>query len=344
MVRVIVVFLVIFFLSCTTKEDFSSVILKRDSPEVSIAFGSCAHSYDTLEIFGAINQQNPDVWVWLGDIVYGDTHDMAVLREKYDRQKAKPEYQQLLKQSKVVGIWDDHDYGVNDGGKFYAKKKESKEELLRFLDVAENDPVRSREGAYASYSVMAGDKEIKIILPDTRYFRDTLMADTLTTARYLPNQAGNVLGEEQWSWLKTELEQSSADLHIIGMSIQLIAEEQGYEKWANFPTERQRFFQLLTEVSAETPTLIISGDRHMAELSMIEIDGLNYPLYDLTASGLTHTWGMSRPEPNQYRIDSLIVAKNFGLLDISFPEGLPNVNLQVQNELGAVLLNKVIRY
>jgi alkaline phosphatase D len=163
-------------------------------------------------------------------------------------------------------------------------------------------------------------------------------------ARYLPNKTGTLLGKEQWAWLKSELKQSKADLHIIGMSIQLIAEEQGYEKWANFPVERERFFKLLAEVSTEIPTLIISGDRHIAELSKIEIQGLNYPLYDLTASGLTHTWGMAWPEPNQHRIDSLIVSKNFGLLDISFPEGSPIVNMQVQNELGKVLLDRQISY
>ena len=344
MIRTGIIILIVVFFGCEVKEEFSATIITRDSPEVSIAFGSCAHSYDTLEILNAVNSQKPDVWVWLGDIVYGDTHDMTVMREKYDRQKAKPEYQELLAQTRVIGIWDDHDYGVNDGGKYYSKKKASKEELLRFLDVAENDPVRSREGAYAAYSVTAGDKEIKIILPDTRYFRDTLDPDTLTLARYLPNTSGTVLGEAQWSWLRQELEQSTADLHIVGMSIQLIAEEQGFEKWANFPRERERFFNLLKEASATVPTLVISGDRHIAELSKIDIEGLGYPLYDLTASGLTHTWGMARPEPNKYRVDSLIVTKNFGLLDIGFPEGSPVVNLQVLDEAGKVLLNEEISY
>ena len=207
--------LVIASSSCMENEKFSEIIYSDELPEVRIAFGSCAHSYDTLKIFDAINAEEPAVWIWLGDIVYGDTHDMSVLRQKYDRQKVQQEYQELLERTKVVGIWDDHDYGINDGGRYYSKRVESKEELLRFLDVAERDPVRSREGAYASYSVLAGDKEIKIILPDTRYFRDTLAPDTLTIARYLPNETGTILGETQWQWLARELATSTADLHYL---------------------------------------------------------------------------------------------------------------------------------
>ena len=150
MIRLSAFLILLSLFSCQDKEEFSDIIYRDELPEVRIAFGSCAHSYDTLKIFDAINAQEPEVWIWLGDIVYGDTHDMKVMREKYERQKAKPEYQQLLKQSKVIGIWDDHDYGVNDGGKYYSMRDESKEELMRFLDVEENDPVRSREGAYAS--------------------------------------------------------------------------------------------------------------------------------------------------------------------------------------------------
>ena len=331
------------FTYCTNPGEESQSVLQIDSNQTRIAFGSCAHSYDTLKIFEPINELKPDMFIWLGDIVYGDTHDMSVLREKYDIQKAKPEYQQLLSQSKVIGTWDDHDYGINDGGKYYSMKDESKEELLRFLDVPTSDPIRKREGAYSKYGVQVEDKLVKILLLDTRYFRDTLNADTVTLARYLPNPEGDMLGAAQWQWLEQELSDDSTDFFIIGSSIQLIAEEQGFEKWANFPAARNRFFDLL-EKTGDTPALIISGDRHIAEMSMIELEDASYPVYDLTASGLTHTWGMSRDEPNKYRQGELIVSKNFGLLDIKFVNGLPVVEAKVINEVGETLLEQTIQY
>jgi len=328
-------------ISCTQTN--TSQETDAGSNEITIAFGSCAHSYDSIPIFNAVVSHNPAVWVWLGDIMYGDSHDMAVLKKKYDIQKEKPEYKRLMSTSKIIGIWDDHDYGINDGGKYYSKKKESKELLLDFLDVAKDDPVRNHDGAYSDHDITFGDKLVKIILLDTRYFRDTLDPDLGSTARYLPNMEGDILGEEQWQWFETTLKNSKADFHILGSGIQLIADEQGYEKWGNFPKSRERMFNLLAEINPK-PLIIISGDRHIAEVSKMDIPGLSYPLYDFTASGLTHTWGMYWPEPNQYRIDSLIAAKNFGIVKLDLQQASPVVTLEVRGENNELIQKIKIEY
>lgn len=336
-------FLLAGIISCNQKSETTEEASILDSGEITIAFGSCAHSYDSMPIFDAVVAHKPAVWVWLGDIMYGDSHDLTVLKNKYDIQKAKPEYQQLISTSKIIGVWDDHDYGVNDGGKNYSKKDESKELLLDFLDVAEDDPVRDHDGVYSEYDLSIADKLVKIILLDTRYFRDTLAADIGGTARYLPNNEGDILGEDQWQWLEKTLRQSKADFHILGSGIQVIADEQGYEKWANFPKSRERLFSLLAEVNPK-PLIIISGDRHIAEVSKLELPGLDYPLYDFTASGLTHTWGMYWPEPNQYRVDSLIVAKNFGLIKLDWQQENLTVTLEVRGEEDELIQQIIIDY
>lgn len=330
-------------ISCNQQSKPKEVLAVVAGNEITIAFGSCAHSYDSMPIFKAIASHKPAVWVWLGDIMYGDSHDMAVLEKKYNIQKEKPEYKNLMATSKIIGIWDDHDYGINDGGKYYSKKKESKELLLDFLDVAEDDPVRTHDGAYSAHDISIGDKLLKIILLDTRYFRDTLDADLGSTARYLPNLAGDILGEEQWQWFEKTLRNSTADFHILGSGIQVIADEQGYEKWANFPKSRARMFNLLAEINPK-PLIIISGDRHIAEVSRIDIPGLAYPLYDFTASGLTHTWGMYWNEPNRYRVDSLIAFKNFGLLKIDLQRANPLVTLEVRGENDELIQETKIEY
>lgn len=330
-------------ISCNQKSKPKEGLSIAEASEITIAFGSCAHSYDSMPIFNAIASHKPSVWVWLGDIMYGDSHDMAVLQKKYHIQKEKPEYKNLMSIAKIIGIWDDHDYGINDGGKYYSKKEESKELLLDFLDVAEDDPVRNHEGAYSTYDLFVEDKLVKIILLDTRYFRDTLDADFGSTARYLPNMEGDILGEEQWQWFEETLRNSIADFHILGSGIQVIADEQGYEKWANFPKSRARIFNLLAEINPK-PLIIISGDRHIAEVSKIDIPGLSYPLYDFTASGLTHTWGMYWNEPNQYRVDSLIAFKNFGLLRIDLQQAKPLVTLEVRGENDELIQETKIEY
>lgn len=303
----------------------------KHTPQIvnTIAFGSCNNQNEPQEMWQYIIQNDPQVWIWMGDNIYGDTEDMTVMKSKYDLLKNNPEYQKLLQQCPVVGTWDDHDYGVNDGDRTYPKKAESKELMLAFLDVSPYHPVHKHEGVYQSYYFGKPGKKIKVILLDTRTFRDPLQTDTTNRARYFPNTTGDVLGEAQWKWLAKELKDPKAKMIIVGSSIQMIAQEQKYEKWGNFPSAFQRFIALLQEIQP-VPTLIISGDRHIAELSKLDIDGLDFPLYELTASGLTHTWSKAGTESNANRVGELIIQKNFGLIQIDWSSERPKVSVEVK--------------
>ena len=151
--------------------------------------------------------------------------------------------------------------------------------------------------------------------------------------RYEINQTGDILGEEQWAWLKKELTNSEADIHIIANGIQVISEEQGFEKWANFPKARKRLLDLLTETKPKNP-IVLSGDRHIAEYSRIKTNDLDLP--EITSSGLTHTWGELREEPNKHRIGKLIVSLNFGLLHIDWSK--PAVTFEIRDQNNKTLL------
>ena len=79
-----------------------------------IAFGSCVHQDHEQPIWKAINAENADLFVLLGDNIYGDTEDMAVLKAKYKKLGANPGFQQLRASTPLVAVWDDHDFGAND--------------------------------------------------------------------------------------------------------------------------------------------------------------------------------------------------------------------------------------
>jgi len=321
------------------------VHLPLDSGQLieTIAFGSCNRQDNSQEIWPYILRQKPQLWMWLGDNVYGDTEDMQVLADKYTRQNSHPEYRQLINQCPIIGIWDDHDYGVNDGDKTYPKKKESKALMLDFLGVPANASVRVREGAYQSFTIGPKGKKMKIILLDGRYFRDELKSNPMRNPRYFENLEGDVLGEAQWQWLESELTDSDAQLHLIACGIQFIPEEQIFEKWANFPAARKRFFNLLVKTKP-AGTLLLSGDRHIAELSRMEMYGLDQPLYELTSSGLTHTWSNGDGEPNRFREGNLIAKKNFGVLRIDWNGSKPAVTLEVQGVGDEAYLKKRIQF
>jgi alkaline phosphatase D len=282
-----------------------------------IAFGSCSRQNISNQRWDVVSKHDPDLWIWLGDNIYGDTHDMNVMARKYDLQKEHPGYQQLLgSNTQIIGTWDDHDYGINDGGKHYTMKDESKKLFMDFLDIPDDHPITEHEGVYQSYDYRFHQHLLKIILLDTRYFRDTVYRD-LASRAYKPNIEGDILGEPQWQWLEKELFSSNADLILIGSSIQVIPEEHIYEKWANFPSARNKLLELLGRYP-DKRVVLLSGDRHIAEISEMKLDYLNYPLYDFTSSGLTHTWNSENIEANRYRVSDFIIQLNFGLIIIDW--------------------------
>ncbi|MFM7194167.1 MAG: alkaline phosphatase D family protein [Bacteroidota bacterium] len=307
------------------------------SQSLTIAFGSCSRQDLTdKQMWKEVIATTPDVWVWTGDNIYADTRDMAVMRQMYEKQKSHPDYQELLKTATVYGTWDDHDYGVNDGGKEFKSKQSSKEELLRFLDVPGDAAVRTHEGVYQSYDLKAGDQTVRLILLDTRYFRDKLTSSGKAGQRYEQNPEGDILGEEQWKWLEGELTRPGASVRMLVTSIQLIPEEQGFEKWANFPSARARFMELINRTTPEG-LFLVSGDRHMAETSRVPVQGLGYPLTEFTSSGLTHTWTRPGDEPNKRRIGNLVLERNFGLIRFFWEKGKVRLHYQVIGPSGIVL-------
>ena len=249
------------------------------------------------------------------------------MAHKYAIQNQQADYQTLRQQTPIIGIWDDHDYGVNDGDRNFPMKAESKALMYDFLDVPENHASRNREGAYQSYTFGKDGKKVKILLLDTRYFREELTPNPGGQPRYIQNDTGSILGESQWQWLEEELTNSDAQVHIIGGGIQMIAKDHWFEKWANFPVARQRLFDLLADKQPSN-LLLISGDRHIAELSMMA-DTLNQSkFYDFTSSGLTHSYEAAKDEVNEYRISSLVPHKNFGLINIDWTQSPAKVSIE----------------
>lgn len=307
-----------------------------------IAFGSCSRQAHTDQLWEEVVSTHPDLWIWSGDNIYADTKDLRKLSKSYEKQKSRPSYQTLLSTCSVTGTWDDHDYGTNDGGKYFSVKKESKKLAANFLGFTPENEVWKHEGIYNTTIVKKGEVSIQVINLDTRYFRDTVykefMIDSVSKKKisfYRINPDGDVLGEEQWAWLEKELSNSSADLILINSSIQLISQDHRFEKWGNFPKALQRFYDLLARYPSKK-VIVISGDRHIAELSKREFPNLSYPLYDFTSSGLTHTWSEVWEEDNRYRVGKLIIEKNFGLMDIAIKKKNVSITFSIMGNKNVV--------
>ena len=62
--------------------------LNTDKELSTIAFGSCNHQHEAQPMWQHILENQPELWIWLGDNIYGDTEDMEVMAKKYQQQVA----------------------------------------------------------------------------------------------------------------------------------------------------------------------------------------------------------------------------------------------------------------
>ena len=302
----------------------------------SIAFGSCGHQDKPLEIFQTILKHKPELFIFLGDNIYGDTKRMSVLKKKYRKLSRNKNFSKLRDSVPIIATWDDHDYGMDDVGTYFPKKKVSKNIFLKFFKEPKSSERWKHEGIYTSYFFQDQGKTLQIILLDCRTFRNDLLpyngalkGDTnyryhLDYSPYPLSSDSTMLGKIQWQWLKNEL-LKPADLRIIGSSTQFATQYNGYEAWANFPGEQKRMLELIKETKAQG-IFFISGDVHYSELSRLPNPD-TYPIYDLTCSGLTEEWKFAAP--NNYRIGKPVMDNHFGLIKIDWFSEKPSVQLEV---------------
>ena len=152
----------------------SGTISAAEKPLSTIAFGSCLKETRPQPIWGGVIAAKPDVFVLLGDNIYGDTRDMKKLKGKWDTFAAVPGFKKLRSDCRLLAIWDDHDYGENDAGIEYPKKVESQQIFLDFLGEPKSSERRKTPGIYDSVTIGPKGKRVQFILLDTRYFRTAL--------------------------------------------------------------------------------------------------------------------------------------------------------------------------
>ena len=74
-----------------------------DKPLTRIAFGSCAKQNKPQPIWNTIADGKPQLFLFIGDNIYGDTEDMSVLKAKYKQLGEKPGYKKLKKNCRHSG-------------------------------------------------------------------------------------------------------------------------------------------------------------------------------------------------------------------------------------------------
>ena len=300
------------------------------SDELRIGLGSCIHQDEPQPIWNSIKKDNLDGFIFLGDNVYGDSPTLKLNKMARAYTKQKDNFPNWLMEKEILAIWDDHDYGKNDGGSEYKLKKEAQQLFLKFWNIPPDDIRHSREGIYFDAIKEVGNLKIHFIGLDTRYFRSELK---VSKSIYKDNTDKNatVLGKSQWEWLTNVLEKDS-DLVVMLTSIQLLATEHRFEKWSNFSLERKKLIDLIESLSKQV--MVISGDRHRGGIYKYN------NIYELTSSS------MNRPVKG-FETDNLLIGKthyeeNYGIITINTETSI--IKLDLKDKKGLMLESVTIPF
>jgi alkaline phosphatase D len=332
------------------KTEFQSLPIwkwRSDPYDFTLATGSCAYinepRYDRpgepyggdYYIFENIHKKNPDLMIWLGDNVYlreADWNTRTGIMHRYTHDRAIPELQPLLGSVHHYAIWDDHDYGPNNSDKSYFMK-ETTLEAFKLFWANPTYGVGDIEGAFTFFQWSDAD----FFLLDNRYYRD---------ANILNQESKTILGEEQLEWLKNALVSSYATFKIIAMGGQFLNTEARGETYTNygFEQEREEIINFIHEQDIKG-VLILSGDRHYAELSKLEVE--NEPvIYDLTVSTMTAGVYKDAAEvQNELNVEgTLVVERNFATLHFTGPADNRIVEIKIFNSNGELLWTRNITF
>lgn len=91
--------------------------------------------------------------------------------------------------TKIIGIWDDHEYGMSNGDASNPHKEWFREKFLDFLDEPDDSPRRTRKGGVYDSYYLDEEGRVKIIMLDIHFSR----------------VGDDDLGDEQREWLAEQI-------------------------------------------------------------------------------------------------------------------------------------------
>jgi len=298
-----------------------------------IAFGSCDTMKPTgpdrtvtnQEFWDLIVARDPQVFMPLGDNIYADYGD------RYSDLAGVKGFRDLMARTITMPIWDDHDYGMNDGNGDFAQKAKFKQMFLDFwssMGAPLSQGRRQRAANYDSAILGPKGKEVQFIMLDNRYDRVV---------------GGAMLGEDQWTWLEGELKKP-ARLRIIESGSAVFTAPVTPEGWSGHAAERQRLVNVIGDTMA-TGVITVSGDKHYSDVSRAPLT-TRYPLYDFVSSSYNQGGGAGTgvggpANANRDTPTSGIQECSFATLAIDWSGASPTVTVEYRSAwTGNVVMTK----
>ena len=207
----------------------------------------------------------PHFMLWLGDNLYlrgpsetfkqpAEYSTPAHMELRYREVRAMLQLRRLFAATHHYAIWDDHDFGPNNGDRSFALKEDS---LRLFRAYWPNPAMGSKElpGTWCRFT----HQDAEFFLLDNRFNRDPEKA--------APDPAKAMFGRAQMDWLKRALAESKARFKLVAAGTQFLsAGANGVDSgWHSYPDERDDFLAFVEKERLRN-VVLLSGDRHNTQL------------------------------------------------------------------------------
>lgn len=306
-----------------------------------VAFGSCARiQSDPLQpVWLVMEDWRPDLLLWLGDNIYGDSLDVEMLANEYRRQRFVASYQTIGRSVPQLAIWDDHDFGLDGYDRTSPVKDQS---LSIFKNYWANPAYGLAETPGVFFAHAHGGVDFFFL--DGRYHRSPSTDDD--------GPDKTMLGAGQFDWLCGQLSRSTAPFKIISCGTGWSGQQGAHgDSWSGYLTERDRLFDFMRD-EAVTGVILLSGDTHFPQVTCIpRSEQGGYDLYNLVSSALAQQveFELSAPIDIRRRLGSdklirnpVFGVNNFGVLDFDLTIEDPELRFNIVTSWGKILYEPLV--
>ncbi|QEG39194.1 alkaline phosphatase D family protein [Roseimaritima ulvae] len=250
---------------------FTTANAKRTGHSVTVGFVSCV-DIEPNGMWKDMQQLGVDALCLMGDTPYIDKTELEFVRGRHRSLLQLPDLAALARHTSVVGTWDDHDFGLNNGNgrNVMQGKPHTRQAFVEYR--AHNQYGTGREGVYHKMDLGM----IEVFLLDPRYFSQT-------EASPVDPAQPTCLGAEQWAWLLENLRASKAPFKVLAMGA--IWEDKKNSETDDMFTYWYERDALLDVVKREqiSGVVLLGGDIHVAR-HLIHPRRVGYDLHDFVIS------------------------------------------------------------
>ncbi|MGB0455134.1 MAG: alkaline phosphatase D family protein [Bacteriovoracaceae bacterium] len=256
---------------------FNTINAKGNSLKFAVASCMSDEYPEAQEImWNGVLKSNPEAIFLIGDNVYADRVKGEAIREGvgeatlWERYADHRNLLSVFFSSKLIpiyAVWDDHDYGINNGDRYFVHKAEAHFVFDSFYSQKSNTLLKEAHGV-GSHLKIRGQN---FYFLDNRSFRDPA-----------EDKSGGHFGDEQEKWLFSSLKKNRETSWLISGDQFFGA----YHRFESYEGQHGKSFDNFLSNIKKTKRRVffLSGDRHSSELMKIEKEKLGFETYELTTS------------------------------------------------------------